>query len=100
MIMMDSDDTSPYMSLINTIIRPPIGSSAPYIDTEFPRAILTCHPNSHPFNNRTLNVSTPIKIGRAVNKCKASNNNAIFDCKVLSRNHALIWYENRKVSNR
>ena len=95
--MMDTDDTTPYMSLINTMIRPPL-SSVPYIENEYPRAILTCHSNSHPFNDRTLNLSTPIKIGRAVNKCKASNNNAIFDCKVLSRNHALIWYEQGKVS--
>lgn len=29
-------------------------------------------------------------------RARPINNNAIFDCKVLSRNHALLWYENGK----
>ena len=32
-------------------------------------------------------------------RARAAPNNAIFDCKVLSRNHALLWYENGKVLN-
>jgi hypothetical protein len=40
-----------------------------------------------------------VKIGRSVARARAAPNNAIFDCKVLSRNHALLWYENGKVLN-
>ena len=40
----------------------------------------------------------PEKIGRSVARFRAAPNNAIFDCKVLSRNHALLWFENGKVS--
>ena len=36
----------------------------------------------------------PVKIGRSVAKARPINNNGIFDCKVLSRNHALLWFEN------
>ncbi|XP_065282397.1 sarcolemmal membrane-associated protein-like isoform X2 [Dermacentor albipictus] len=61
-----------------------------------PRAILTCRPNSHPFPERVLNLDQPAKVGRSVARCRQAPNNAIFDCKVLSRNHALLWYENGK----
>lgn len=37
-----------------------------------------------------------MKIGRAIARTKVSDNNAIFDCKVLSRNHAELWYEDGK----
>ncbi|KAK7792485.1 hypothetical protein R5R35_011036 [Gryllus longicercus] len=60
------------------------------------RAVLMCRPNSHPFQERTLTLDQPVKIGRSVARARASQNNAIFDCKVLSRNHALLWYENGK----
>ena len=36
------------------------------------------------------------KIGRSVARSKPTDNNAIFDCKVLSRNHALLWYKEGK----
>lgn len=61
-----------------------------------PRAILTCRPNSHPFPERVLSLDQPAKVGRSVARCRQAPNNAIFDCKVLSRNHALLWYENGK----
>lgn len=61
-----------------------------------PRAILTCRPNSHPFPERVLNLDQPAKVGRSVARCRQAPNNAIFDCKVLSRNHALLWYEGGK----
>ncbi|XP_015907081.1 sarcolemmal membrane-associated protein [Parasteatoda tepidariorum] len=61
-----------------------------------PRAILTSRPNSHPFRERELVLDQPIKVGRSVARCRPAVNNAIFDCKVLSRNHALLWYENGK----
>jgi len=63
----------------------------------FPSAVLTCRPNSHPFQERTLyGVQEQFKIGRSVARSKPTDNNAIFDCKVLSRNHALIWYKEGK----
>ncbi|XP_006816694.1 uncharacterized protein LOC102809759 [Saccoglossus kowalevskii] len=56
-------------------------------------AVFTCRPNSHPFQERRVLLNEPVKIGRSVARSKPSPNNAIFDCKVLSRNHALLWYE-------
>ena len=65
-----------------------------------PRAVLSCCSNSHPFEERSLDVSSPVKIGRAVARCKPTATNTIFDCKVLSRNHALLWFEDNKVCGR
>lgn len=62
-----------------------------------PHAVLSKRANSHHFNERRFPLDNPNKIGRAVAKCKPTGDNAIFDCKVLSRNHALIWFENGKV---
>jgi pSer/pThr/pTyr-binding forkhead associated (FHA) protein len=42
---------------------------------------------------RRISLETACKIGRSVAKIKPEKNNAIFDCKVLSRNHALLWQE-------
>lgn len=61
-----------------------------------PKAILSMRPNSHHFVERTLILEQPVKVGRSVARAKATPHNAIFDCKVLSRHHALIWYENGK----
>lgn len=60
------------------------------------KAVLICRPNSHPFQERTLCLDQPVKVGRSVARARAAPNNAIFDCKVLSRHHALLWYENGK----
>ncbi len=49
------------------------------------------------FEERKICLDKPCKIGRSVAKIKPEPNNAIFDCKVLSRNHALLWHENGKV---
>ncbi len=46
------------------------------------RACLLCRPNSHPFNDRTLALDQPVKVGRSVARARATQNNAIFDCKV------------------
>ncbi|CAG2053232.1 unnamed protein product [Timema podura] len=62
------------------------------------KAVLICRPNSHPFQERALSLEQPIKVGRSVARARASPNNAIFDCKVLSRNHALLWYDTGKWS--
>ena len=45
---------------------------------------------------RNLQLDQSIKIGRSVARARPSATNAIFDCKVLSRNHALLWYETGK----
>ncbi|VVC28470.1 SMAD/FHA domain,Forkhead-associated (FHA) domain [Cinara cedri] len=60
------------------------------------KAVLQCCPNSHPFEERTLTLDLPVKIGRLLAKAKVSPHNGIFDCKVLSRNHALLSHENGK----
>ncbi|XP_071455733.1 sarcolemmal membrane-associated protein [Hetaerina americana] len=60
------------------------------------RAILTSRPNSHPFQERRLVLDQKVKVGRSVARARPATNNVIFDCKVLSRNHALFWYENGK----
>lgn len=61
-----------------------------------PRAVLKHHSNSYPFEERNLDLTNMVKVGRAVAKSKPQDDNAIFDCKVLSRNHAVIWFENGK----
>lgn len=62
------------------------------------KAVLICRQNSHPFNNRTLFLEPlqEVKVGRSVARNRVSENNAIFDCKVLSRNHAVLWYNDGK----
>ncbi|KOC69699.1 Sarcolemmal membrane-associated protein [Habropoda laboriosa] len=60
------------------------------------KGILICRDNSHPFQERTLTLEQPVKIGRSVARARATPNNAIFDCKVLSRNHASMWYSGGK----
>jgi hypothetical protein len=65
--------------------------------TSVAQALLICRKNSHPFTERRLSLDAPAKVGRAVARCKPSSDNSIFDCKVLSRNHALLWYEDGKV---
>ncbi|XP_037957243.1 uncharacterized protein LOC119687119 isoform X2 [Teleopsis dalmanni] len=58
------------------------------------KIILICEANSHPFETRTIPLTPNIecKVGRLIAKSKASESNAIFDCKVLSRNHAVLWF--------
>ncbi|GFR04719.1 sarcolemmal membrane-associated protein [Trichonephila clavata] len=72
------------------------GKSGNAVTYMVPRAILTSRPNSHPFQERHLLLDQPIKVGRSVARCRPALCNAIFDCKVLSRNHALLWYEDGK----
>ena len=62
-------------------------------------ARFTCKPNSHPFQERQVMLSEPVKVGRSVARARPAPSNAIFDCKVLSRNHAILWYEAGKVSH-
>jgi hypothetical protein len=63
----------------------------------YPCCIFYCKPNSHPFQERCIPLNEQVKVGRAVARLKALPNNSIFDCKVLSRQHAKVWYEDGKV---
>ncbi|XP_062298678.1 sarcolemma associated protein a isoform X8 [Scomber scombrus] len=58
-------------------------------------AVFACRPNSHPFQERHVYLDEPVKIGRSVARCRPAQNNATFDCKVLSRNHALVWFDHK-----
>ncbi|KAJ3013700.1 hypothetical protein HKX48_005610 [Thoreauomyces humboldtii] len=50
------------------------------------------------FAPKTLDLFEPVKIGRKLNpKVTPEPNNGIFDAKVLSRNHAEIWFAESKV---
>jgi pSer/pThr/pTyr-binding forkhead associated (FHA) protein len=48
------------------------------------------------YEERRIPLDKACKIGRSVAKIRPEPNNAIFDCKVLSRNHALLWHDNSK----
>ena len=60
-------------------------------------AIFRSSANSHPFQERRVLLDEPTRIGRAVAQSRPSTANVVFDCKVLSRNHALISYDDGKV---
>ena len=62
------------------------------------RIVLLPHERSIHFTKRECTLAEPLKVGRSVDKKRILTNNLIFDCRVLSRNHALIWFENGKVS--
>eukprot|EP00092_Neocalanus_flemingeri_P001703 GFUD01001818.1.p1 GENE.GFUD01001818.1~~GFUD01001818.1.p1 ORF type:complete len:625 (-),score=203.65 GFUD01001818.1:374-2248(-) len=57
------------------------------------KAILTARPNSFKFSDRVIDLDIPIKIGRAFKSEKSDSSNAYFDCKVLSKAHALLLFE-------
>ncbi|XP_030554900.1 sarcolemmal membrane-associated protein [Drosophila novamexicana] len=58
------------------------------------KIVLQCEGKSHKFETRNILLAPnqECKVGRLIAKSKASESNAIFDCKVLSRNHAMLWY--------
>jgi len=58
-----------------------------------PKLVFSSKGNSHPFQERVVHLTEPQKVGRSVGRVKPSINNLIFDCKVLSRNHGIVWYE-------
>lgn len=65
------------------------------VQLKLPFIILNAHANSHPFSSRKIYIqeaNQEIKVGRSIAKNKVSGSNAIFDCKVLSRNHAVFCY--------
>jgi len=65
---------------------------------DVPKAVLVPHGKSHPFVQRECILKEPAKVGRSLVKTKIQQNNFIFDCRVLSRNHAVIWYQDNKVN--
>ena len=62
----------------------------------WPKAIFTCEKNSHPFVRREVLIKDVVKIGRAIVGSKLASDNCLFDCRVLSRNHAILAYRDRK----
>lgn len=77
----------------------PLESTTEKTEASYAYAVFTPCQQSHTFEDRRIPFLSeePIKIGRAVAKLRPCPDNAIFDCKVLSRNHAAIWYEDGKV---
>ncbi|EDV54279.2 uncharacterized protein Dere_GG21402 [Drosophila erecta] len=72
-----------------------IGSeSAPTACMDAAKIVLHCEAKSHKFETRSIFLppNQDCKVGRLIAKSKAGEGNAIFDCKVLSRNHAILWY--------
>lgn len=65
---------------------------------EEPLVIMTKTENSCNFVERKILLGKQTKIGRSIGRTRPSSDNSIFDCKVLSRNHALLWYKDGKVS--
>ncbi|KAJ3095178.1 hypothetical protein HDU97_007215 [Phlyctochytrium planicorne] len=60
--------------------------------------VLVLEPLNDTFVTKRLDLLEPVKVGRKVNaKVGPEPSNGIFDSKVLSRNHAEIWYEDDKV---
>ncbi|XP_026734321.1 sarcolemmal membrane-associated protein isoform X2 [Trichoplusia ni] len=58
-----------------------------------PRAIFIPHSNSLPFEERRVTLEQPVKIGRNVYRSTPSPTNTIFECRVLSRHHATLYYD-------
>ncbi|KAJ3040830.1 hypothetical protein HDV00_010445 [Rhizophlyctis rosea] len=60
--------------------------------------ILVLESLNETFASKRLDLFEAVKVGRKMSpKSPPEANNGIFDSKVLSRNHAEIWYENGKV---
>jgi len=56
-------------------------------------AVLTGRPTSFKFHEKRLDLSVPAKIGRANKDDKSTPENGLFDCKVLSKPHALLMFQ-------
>ncbi|CAK1551186.1 unnamed protein product [Leptosia nina] len=62
-------------------------------DVGVPRAVFIPHSNSLPFEERRVTLEEPVKIGRYVYRGSPCPTNTIFDCRVLSRHHATLYYD-------
>jgi len=60
------------------------------------RAFLAPKPNSFHFEDRLLELETPTKIGRSHKDDRSESGNGYFDCKVLSRSHAMVMFDEGK----
>ena len=60
------------------------------------KAILAPKQNSFQFEDRLFELSSPVRIGRSHKEDKADSSNGFFDCKVLSRNHAMLVFDEGK----
>jgi len=60
------------------------------------RAFLTPKPNSFNFDDRLLVLDSPTKVGRSHKDDRSESGNGFFDCKVLSRSHAMIMFDEGK----
>lgn len=60
------------------------------------KAILVPKINSFQFDDKILTLDVPAKIGRSHKDDRAESGNGFFDSKVLSKQHALILYEEGK----
>ena len=78
------------------VVFPDIPDNCPYVIFYF-RSNNQSNTNSELYDERRILLDKPCKIGRSVAKVRPEPTNGIFDCKVLSRNHALLWQENGKV---
>jgi len=64
------------------------------------KLILSCHAGSAAFTTRTISLAASggeVNVLRSSPQQKPSDSNAIFECKVLSRSHALIYCSKGKV---
>lgn len=92
-----SSSSSSFSSTNSTTIHDSSNNTdEPGCDSNVARMVLVCQPDSHPFQTRTIYLTPNVecKVGRSIAKSKSSENNAVFDCKVLSRTHAVLWYSN------
>jgi len=60
------------------------------------KAILTPRPGAFKFSDRVVDLQVPCKIGRAFKNDKSDSTNGYFDCKVLSKAHALLLFDDNK----
>jgi hypothetical protein len=63
--------------------------------TQSASAMFTCCLKWHPFQERHVYLDEPIKISHFMAHCPPAQDNATFDCRVLSRNHALLWLDQK-----
>lgn len=60
------------------------------------RAFFAPKPNSFHFEDRLLELDSPVKIGRSHKDDRSESGNGYFDCKVLSRSHAMVMFDEGK----
>lgn len=51
---------------------------------------------SYPYQEKLVQVENEIEVGRATMETPSRNNNLFFTSQVLSRHHAILWYDKLK----